>query len=240
MKRLFIDQFRGWHAAEVAWLVFCVSAIGALSVYWNDDAAGITAATTGMAYTVLAGKGKVSCFLFGLVNTPVYAYLAFKAGYYGDGALNVYYFAMMLPGIRAWLKNASDDSSKGITRTRLSSRGRILLAALCTAAVIPLWAVLDALGGSSPLCDSATNVLSVAAMILTVRRAIEQWILWIAVNAIEIFMWYKAWTAGEGHVSILLMWLLFLANGVCILAAWLKVSRNPASPRTNESTDRAK
>ncbi len=182
-----------------------------------------------MAYTVLAGKGKVSCFLFGLVNTPIYAYLAFKAGYYGDGALNVYYFAMMPAGMRAWLKNASDDCAEGITRTSLSARGRLSLAALCTAATILLWAALAAAGGSRPLCDSATNVLSVAAMILTVRRAIEQWMLWIAVNTIEVFMWYKSWTAGEGGISILLMWLLFLANGIYILTTWLGVSR-PAAP----------
>lgn len=225
MKRLFIDQFRGWRISEAAWLVFSVLTIAALSVYWKDGALGITAATTGMAYTVLAGKGKISCFLFGLVNTPVYAYLAFTAGYYGDFALNVYYFAMMFPGMHAWLKNASDDSAEGIVRTRLSARGRLLLAGLCTAAVIPLWAVLDALGGSRPLCDSATNVLSVAAMILTVRRAIEQWMLWIAVNAIEVFMWYKAWSAGEGHVSILLMWLLFLANGIYLLSLWIKTGK---------------
>ena len=222
MRKLIIDQFKGWRACEAAWFLFCIFAIAALSVYWKDNVLGITAATTGMAYTVLAGKGKISCFLFGLINTPIYAYLAFAAGYYGDFALNVYYFAMMFPGLRAWLTNASNDSSKGIVRARLSPRGHLLLVGLCTAAIIPLWIALDMLGGSRPLCDSATNVLSVAAMILTVKRAIEQWVLWIAVNAIEVFMWYQAWASGEGHISILLMWLLFLANGLYILSLWRK------------------
>ena len=57
LQRLIIEQFRGWRAAEAAWLVFCLSSIIALSVHWEDSAVGITAAATGMMYTVLAGKG---------------------------------------------------------------------------------------------------------------------------------------------------------------------------------------
>lgn len=224
-KHLLLEQFRGWRAQETAWLVFCVGSIAALSVYWNSDAAGTIAATTGMMYTVLAGKGKVSCFLFGLVNTPLYALIAFKAGYYGDFALNAYYFAMMFPALRAWLDNASAVSDEGIKRTRLSSKGRMALAAVSVACIVPVWAVLSAAGGSRPLCDAATSVLSIAAMALTVRRAIEEWALWIAVNAIEVFMWYKAWRGGEGDVSILLMWILFLANGIYLLSLWIGVER---------------
>ena len=71
--------------------------------------------------------------------------------------------------------------------------------------------------------DSLTNVLSVAAMMLTVRRAIEQWILWIVVNALEVYMWFRVWFEGGNNVSILLMWLLFLVNGIYLLRLWVKV-----------------
>jgi nicotinamide mononucleotide transporter len=61
-------------------------------------------------------------------------------------------------------------------------------------------------------------------MILTVRRAIEEWVLWIIVDAVEVFMWWRAWNAGEGSVSVLLMWLLFLANGIYLLSLWMRVA----------------
>ena len=53
--RLLAEQVRGWRASEIAWLVFSVSSIVALSLYWNDTAIGMIAAVTGMLYTVLAG-----------------------------------------------------------------------------------------------------------------------------------------------------------------------------------------
>jgi nicotinamide mononucleotide transporter len=226
LQRIFTEQFRGWRTVEVAWLIFCLSSIVALSVHWGDSAVGITAAATGMMYTVLAGKGKCSCFIFGLVNTPLYAHIAFKSGYYGDFALNIYYFLMMFPALAAWLRNRSDDSEESTRRTRLTSKGRIVLGSTCLVCTLALWALLHFIGGSRPLCDALTNVLSVAAMILTVRRAIEEWILWITVDAVEVFMWWKSWQTGGGGISVLLMWLLFLANGIYLLSLWMRVAKN--------------
>lgn len=229
MKNLFLEQFKGWRIQEAVWFVFSVSTITALSLWWGDDTLGISAAVTGMAYTILAGKGKIACFLFGMINTPIYACMAFNAGYYGDFALNAYYFLMMFPGLYVWLRNHSSDPEEGIRRTRLSPKSRAILSALIVAFILPAWFILDRIGGSNPLCDAATNVLSIAAMILTIRRAIEEWVLWIAVNAIEIIMWYKAWMNGCGSISILLMWMLFLANGIYLLCLWMRIERKNAA-----------
>ena len=176
-----------------------------------------------MMYTILAGKGKPSCFLFGMVNTPLYAWIAFNAGYYGDLTLNIYYFIMMFPGLAAWLHHRSCVSEAGIVRTRLSNKGRLLLFAMCIIGIVALWGILHLINGNRPFCDAVTNILSIAAMLLTVRRAIEEWVLWIVVNAVEVFMWWNAWRAGEGSISVLLMWLLFLANGIYLLSLWMRM-----------------
>jgi nicotinamide mononucleotide transporter len=70
-----------------------------------------------------------------------------------------------------------------------------------------------------------TNTLSIAAMILTVKRCMEQWLMWIAVNLIEVFMWWKVWTIEGNSISILLMWLLFLFNGIFFFIRWKKDTR---------------
>lgn len=215
-------ELSGWRAGEVVWLAFCQSAIVALSLYWRDSVLGIVAAVTGMMYTVLAGKGKVSCYLFGLVNAPLYAWLSWRQGYYGDMALNLYYAAMMIPGFLCWKRNSRPEIGAGIVKSRLSSCERLFWTLGIAVAALLLWPILDALGGERALCDSLTNVLSVAAMALTVKRCIEQWLLWIAVDAIEVFMWWSVHSADGTGISILLMWLLFLANGIYLLRLWMK------------------
>ena len=224
-------EFSGWRPGEVCWLAFCLLSIVSLSLYWRDSFPGIVAAASGVMYTVLAGKGKVSCYLFGLVNAPLYAWLSWRQAYYGDMALNLYYFAMMFPGLWFWSRNLSADPASGIVKSRLPPRERAVWAAVIAISSLALWAVLSAFGGSRPLCDAFTDVLSVAAMLLTVKRCIEQWMLWIAVDAIEIFMWWGVYRAGGEGISVLLMWLLFLANGVYLFRLWLK-DRPPRPGRT--------
>jgi nicotinamide mononucleotide transporter len=229
--RFISEQFCGWRITEFLWLLFSLSSIISLSIYWDDTILGIIAASTGMLYTILAGKGKPACFLFGLINTPIYAYIAFKAGYFGDFSLNVYYFIMMFPGLAVWLRNRSQSSEEGIVRTKLPAKGRFLLCALCIVGILALWGILNLVNGNRPFCDSVTNILSIAAMLLTVRRAIEEWVLWIIVDAVEVFMWWRAWCTGEGSISVLLMWLLFLANGIYLLSLWMRVDAHQNSPK---------
>lgn len=222
MKRFFVNELSGWSAGELIWMAFCLSAVTGLSLHWGDGALGISAALSGMMYTLLAGKGKISCYLFGIVNTPLYAYAAWRQCYYGDVALNVYYFLMMFPGIAAWRRHQCPEKGKGVMKTRLDRRGRAVLAATVIIGSAVLWQLLVLVGGNRPLCDAFTNVLSVAAMILTVRRMVEQWMMWIAVDAIEVFMWWKVWAESGNSVALLLMWLLFLVNGIYLRRMWLK------------------
>lgn len=206
------------------WMAFSMVAIVVISLAWWDrndilhSLLALVAATTGMAYTMLAGRGKIVCYFYGLINAPLYAYLSWRWGYYGDMALNLYYFVMMFPGIICWRRNQVSEGSGEIVRTRLSVRERWAWAAVIIVATVGLYAVLKAIGGSRPVCDSLTNVMSVAAIVLTVKRCIEQWPLWLAVDAIEIVMWCRT---GAESMAILAMWALFLVDGIYLFHLWL-------------------
>ena len=206
------------------WAAFSVLAIAAVSLAWWDSSdilhssLALVAAVTGMMYTMFAGRGWIVCYAFGLVNAPLYAYLSWRWGYYGDMALNLYYFVMMIPGIVCWRGNRNAAEAGSIVRTRLSGRERAVWSAAILAGVAALWAVLLLLGGNRPLCDAFTNVLSIAAMVLTVKRCIEQWVMWLAVDAIEMFMW---WHTGADSMAILAMWTLFFVDGCYCYGLWI-------------------
>ena len=214
------------------WFAFSMLAITGISLTWWDagdvlhSSLALVAATTGMAYTMLAGRGKISCYAFGFVNAPIYAYLSWRWGYYGDMALNLYYFVMMVPGLVFWRRNQVAEGSGEIVRRRLSGRERWIWAGLMAAAAVGLYPILQNVGGNRPLCDSLTNVLSVAAMVLTVKRCIEQWVMWIAVDAIEIVMWCRT---GDASMAILAMWALFLIDGCYLFWLWCAPSEKDAS-----------
>ena len=69
IKSYIKEEFLGWKMWEVMWLIIACVTIFALSVYWKDTAMGIISATTGVACVVCTGKGKLSAYIFGIVNT---------------------------------------------------------------------------------------------------------------------------------------------------------------------------
>ena len=217
-----ISGFKVWATASVL-------AIAGISLSWWDandvlhSTLALLAAVTGMMYTMLAGRGRIACYAFGLVNAPLYAYLSWRWGFYGDMSLNLYYFVMMFPGIVCWRRNQARSGADDIVRTRLSGREREVWGAAMVLATLVLFWILSAIGGNRPLCDALTNVLSIAAMVLTVKRCIEQWVMWIAVDAIELVMW---WQTGETSMAILAMWALFLADGIYLFGLWISAMRS--------------
>lgn len=221
MKKFISGELSGWKKHEVLWLAFCIAGTCAVSIILDDGTVGTIASITGTAYTVVAGKGKISCYLFGIVNTILYGYVSMQNRLWGEVILNWgWYLPMMFVGLLCWKRKL--DSSGTIYKTKLSSKGRIICTILCIGCVSAGTFLLKYLSGSQPLLDSITTILSIAAMILTVKRCAEQWIMWTAVNTASIWMWFKAWQSGSGSAAVLAMWIIALANGIIFYFKWKK------------------
>ena len=105
-------------------------------------------------------------------------------------------------------------------------KGRMILFVLSAIAVVIYALLLKFIGGRTPGLDSITTVLSVAAMIMTVKRCVEQWFLWTVVNIVSIIMWFNIFMAEGGAIASLLMWCIALANGVIFYCQWSKEVKN--------------
>ncbi len=211
-----------WTPFELGWMFFCCAVIVGLSIYWDESWIGIISSLTGILYTLFAGKGKLSCYLFGIVNTVLYGYISYRQRYYGEVMLNWgYYFPMQFVGLYFWGKHTGLADGEVIKR-RLTWHGRALAFGWSAAGWLVYGGVLAWLGGNRPFTDSFTTVFSVTAMVLTVRRCVEQWMVWIAVNTVSIFLWLAVFLEGQQDIATLLMWCVFLANGFIMLYKWQK------------------
>ena len=223
MKKLFSDALKGWSLPDLLLLSTAAVLLLALMIYDGaQDVIGIISALTGILYTLLAGKGKALCYIFGIINTILYGYVAYAGGVYGDMALNwLYYLPMMFVGLYTWSRH-TETASGGVFRKKLTSFQRMRIIGLTGIGWLILWSLLDHFGGSSPILDGATTALSIAAMILGVMRCFEQWLAWTAVNTLSILMWFRLWQRGEGSLSTLIMWGVFLICGIIFTVQWLK------------------
>ena len=68
-------------------------------------------------------------------------------------------------------------------------------------------------------------MLSVVAQILCVKRYMEQWILWIIIDIVSVYMWSVAFINGGENIATLIMWGVYLLNAIFMFFKWFKESK---------------
>ena len=191
-------------------------------IIFKDSPIAVTSAFFGITYTFLAGKGNPICYLFGIMGSGFYGYLSFHNALWGNLLLYMgYYIPMQVIGFFKWNSHLKTGSSE-IIKTSLSKKERLILSAitliLTAFAIVVLYFTQD----KKPIIDGITTVFSLAGMYLTVRRAIEQWGVWIFVNGLSAIMWGLIALSGEKVYSTVIMWSVYFVLGIYFYFCWKK------------------
>lgn len=230
IKEFFKGELSGWKSWEVIWLVLGSFLVTFVSFYLGDDLTGICAALTGILCVICTGKGKLSAYIFGTVNVVLYAIIALNAKYYGEVMLNLLYFLpLQFYGFYVWYKNINPETNE-VYKFRLSNKNRILLLAIVALMTIIYGYILSILNGSLPYVDALSTVISVVAMIISIKMYMEQWILWIIIDVVTVLMWIFALLNGTGSIAVLIMWSVYLINAFIMYFKW----KNESERRYNE------
>ena len=213
-------ELSGWGKYERIIFPLEILLITLIAIYMKDKTAALISAVCGICATTTAGKGKISCYMFGMVANICYSYISYKNGFCGNLCLNMlYYFPMQFVGIVKWKKHMKQDKQE-VYKTSLSVKERGIYFGGAFLVSLIGYFVLKYFGGSNPLIDSVTTVLSVIAFILTVKRCVEQWYLWTVVNGLCFVMWVSAYLNGSNCFATILMWATYFILGLYFLHNW--------------------
>jgi nicotinamide mononucleotide transporter len=214
------NEISGWKKWEVVWLITACAIIVALSIYWQDTWMGILSATTGAACVICTGKGKLSAYVFGLVNSVLYAIISYQAALYGETMLNaLYYVPMQFVGFYTWSRHMNTETNE-VIKKNMKWTGRLMMTAFILAGTIGYGLLLRAMGDAMPFVDAFTTVTSVAAMLISVKMFAEQWWIWVVVDIVSVYMWFQSFLQGQEYIATLIMWLVYLVNAVIMLVKW--------------------
>lgn len=190
-----------------------ILAIASVSIYLKDEPAALIGTICGITYTILAGKGKVFCYFFGITATVCYCYLTYINGFWGNLILHgFYYLPLEIIGIYKWLQNYKKDTNE-IIKTHLSTKERFVYFSSTILISFIVVFLLKITGGNTPYMDGITTSFSILGQILTVKRCIEQWWAWIIVDVLAFFMWLSAFSSGSNCFATVIM-----KFGYCFLA----------------------
>lgn len=220
MKKFIKNELSGWRPLEIIWLLVACTVITMLSIYWKDSIMGIISAVSGVACVVLTGKGKLSAYTFGLINSILYGIIAFNAKLYGETMLNIlYYVPMQFVGFYIWNKHMSEENHE-VIKLHMSNKIRLIWLLAMITGTVAYGYILKLLGDTMPFVDSFTTVSSIIAMIVSVKMFAEQWWIWIAVDIFSVYMWWCNFSAGSDNIATLLMWIIYLGNAIIMCIKW--------------------
>lgn len=216
-------ELNSWRLLEWMWMIAANAIILGVSIYFHDTAIGIIASVTGTMCVILTGMGRMSNYIFGTINIILYSIVAYKATYYGDVMLNLfYYLPTNIIGWFMWKKHINNENGE-VEKQKLSLKMEIIIGILSVAGILVYGYFLkNYTNDKLPYTDSMSTVLSIVAQILLLKRYMEQWIVWIVVDGVSIFMWVMAFFNGGESVATLLMWSVYFVNAVVMFIKWYK------------------
>ena len=228
-----MQLFKEWTWFERIWLLLFSIVNVFLYLKWDSGLIGLISAMSGMLCVVLVAKGKISNFVFGIVNTATYAYISYGYGLYGESMLNaLFYLPTQFIGLWMWQRHRSVNKvrDEDIEIKRLSVKGWAIVVASVVVGAYAYMHVLMALDAQQVRIDSVAVVMSVAAQILLTLRYAEQWVLWILVNLLSIVLWVVTLSqSGGSDYTMPVMWTAFLINSIYGWINWLKLQQGKAA-----------
>ena len=151
---------------------------------------------TGFIYLWLEIKQKPSMWLLGGICSFLYVFIFAFSRIYADMGFNIYNFVISIYGFYQWRKSLSGDAKaerkeSRLEYRRLNARRFAAISGVTLAIYVVIAALLNYLTDSPmPFGDAFTTTLSIVATWLLAKRYIEQWLFWVVVNLVSIYLYY--------------------------------------------------
>lgn len=149
----------------------------------------IVGTLVGLVYLWFEYKADKLLWIAGIIMPAIYIFVYYDAGLYADFGINIYYFLIAIYGYCVW--KYGGRRSKGnvpaelpITRIPLKYIFTYSLAFFASFFIIA-FILVRFTDSNVPYLDSFTTALSIVGMFMLARKYVEQWLAWIAVDAVS-------------------------------------------------------
>ena len=170
-------------------------------------------------YVILAAKQNIWCWAAAGISVALYIYICFSAELFPETGLQVFYLIMAFYGYYNWTKKEQD-----LQITQWSAGKHLTL--IITGAIITFlmgFYFATYTSAKMPIVDSFTTVFSVFATYMVAKKVLENWLYWIVIDAVSIYLYFSR----DLHLTSLLF-IAYTIIAVFGYFAWLKQTTSDA------------
>lgn len=162
------------------------------------------AAALGLFYLLLAVRRNLLCWFCAFASTAIYLVLFARAALYMQSLLQVFYLAMAVYGFLDWRKGKTQAGEVLIrswtAKEHLAAAALVVIATAASGLVLAR--TTDAV---APYLDSFVTWGSVVTTWMVARRVIENWLYWILVDGLAIYLYVE-----QGLLATALLFVIYL------------------------------
>lgn len=172
-------------------------------------------------YVILAAKENPLCWPIGLVSVIItfVVYIDPQVRLYSEATLQVYYMVMSVYGWIVWTRSKTNKNQReeSILIRYWSLREHSIAIGVGILLLFILGTFWSWMGGALPYVDAFTTSFSIIATYMVTQKIIENWIYFIVVDLISIFMNWE-----RGLYLFVLLFVIYCIIAVFGYLAWRK------------------
>ncbi|TXE88367.1 nicotinamide mononucleotide transporter [Campylobacter volucris] len=195
--------------------------IGILTNIANGSILSLFSAFCAVLYVFFAGAGKMICFIFGILYSMSYIYIAYELKLYGDVMLNLFYLPINIYGIYNWKNNQNKEKTK-IIITKLKNNQRLIYALITIVSTIIYAYILKNMNANFVYLNSFAVIGQLIAFYMQVKRYMESYFLVTLANISSLIIWFLIFEQSKESIAQLLNTLVFFIIGIYYFFIWKK------------------
>ena len=148
----------------------------------------IVGVVLGLLYLWLEYRADIRLWIVGLAMPVVHGALYYKSGLYADFAMQLVYIAAGVYGLTVWSRRSKEQPEKAAVTIGFAPARAWVAAAFAYAVLqgVIYWVLTTFTDSTVPFWDSMTTALCIVAYWMLSRKYVEQWLVWLAVDAITV------------------------------------------------------
>lgn len=153
-------------------------------IFSKEGVLELVATILSLLYTLLYSQGKPMAFLFGFLGSALFVNICFRKKIFAEAALYIFYVGMAVWGY------LNQDGGWEIIHKPLSFHLKVIPLAVILMVLTALF-LKKKTNGQTVWLDAFTTSFSILATFLMIFFIHENWLYWIVINAVTIFLYLK-------------------------------------------------
>ena len=227
MLRKLNNYFTTWE--KVLWISSVVLILGSALAFGKDSILSIIASLIGATSLLLSAKGNPVGQALAVIFSILYAIISFSFSYYGQ---MITYLGMTGPMALAafitWMKNPNKNRKAEVKVNHISKKEIVLLPMLAVMVTVIFYFILRYFGTANLLPSTLSVLTSFVAVYLTFRRDPFYAVAYALNDLVLIVLWSLAAMTDISYVSVIVCFVVFLANDIYGFINWREMKKRQA------------